>query len=48
MSLSANSFFFVFGFSVLYCVLLKNKRHNILFIGKPENLINGKISILQF
>jgi hypothetical protein len=47
MHLSANSFF-LYIFQVFYNVMYtftKNKRHNILFIGKLKNPINRKLSI---
>jgi len=36
----------VLGVYALY-LLLENKRHTFLFIEKPENLINDKISIFS-
>jgi len=44
--LSASFFVCVLGVYALY-LLLENKRHTFLFIEKPENLINDKISIFS-
>jgi hypothetical protein len=46
MSLNAISFILCFQmFYNLHSFCTKNKRHDILFIEKPENPINNKISI---
>jgi len=42
-------FFYVVSVYILYStyILFENKRHNILFIEKPKNPINDKISIFS-
>jgi hypothetical protein len=35
-------------FYTVLCTCVENKMHNIIFIGKPENPTNRKISIFLF